>query len=73
MAFTKLNVAASNLVDESLLLLDHLGMLSPSAAMDEFHQAFLLFPHCVLLHVPKQPAEAKFESRRLGSFAHSPI
>jgi len=29
MAFTKLNVAASNLVDEGLLLLDDLGMLSP--------------------------------------------
>jgi hypothetical protein len=27
MAFTKLNVAASNLVDEGLLLLDDLGML----------------------------------------------
>ncbi len=36
MAFTKLNVAASNLVDERLLLLDDLGMLSPSADMDEF-------------------------------------
>src|SRR5712664_891611 len=28
-AFTKLNVAASNLVDEGLLLLDDLGILSP--------------------------------------------
>lgn len=54
MAFTKLNVAASNLVDEGLLLLDDLGMLSPSAAMDEFHQVFLLFSHCILPHVPKQ-------------------
>jgi hypothetical protein len=53
MAFTKLNVAASNLVDKGLLLLDDLGMLLPSAAMDQFHQVFLLFPHCVLLHVPK--------------------
>ncbi len=55
MAFTKFNVAASNLFDEDLRLLDDLGMLSPSAAMDQFHQVFLLFPHCVLLHVPKQP------------------
>lgn len=52
MAFTKLNVAASNLVDEDLRLLDDLGMLSPSAAMDEFHQVFLLFPHCVLPSCP---------------------
>src|SRR6266852_3674894 len=27
----------------------------PPPLVDEFHQIFLLFPHCVLLHVPKQP------------------